>query len=138
MAPLIKHLGQLPTTNYTSDHPQLKLSWPITGLLIPQGSPCHSASHTLDVHLDTCLRQLPAANDTYKFSFYPRISDWNRLPINTHHQPPEPSGIQGCPCKPPSHTPHVKLDPQLPVNSFKLELGCFYLLLSGITVLYRV
>ena len=23
------------------------------------------------------------------------------------------------PCKPPSHTPHVQLDPQLPVKSFK-------------------
>ena len=65
-----------------------------------------------------CLRQLPATNDAYKFSFYPRtISNWNQLP--THQQPPEPSGIQGCPCKPPSHTPHVQLDPQLHINSFK-------------------
>ena len=29
------------------------------------------------------LRQLPATNDAYKFSFYPRsISDWNRLPTH--------------------------------------------------------
>ena len=27
--------------------------------------------------------------------------------------------LMGCPCKPPSHTPDVKLDPLLPVNSFK-------------------
>ena len=48
---------------------------------------------------------------------------------NTHHRPPEPSGIQGYPCKPPSHTPDVQLDSQLPVNSFKWGTGvfiCFY------------
>ena len=79
------------------------------------------------------LRHLPATNDAYKFSFYPRA-----MVAKAQNRPPEPSGIQGCPCKPPSRTPNVQLDPQLPVNSFNGELGRFYLLLSGIAVLYRV
>ena len=74
---------------------------------------------------------LDFTNDAYKFSFYPQtISDWNRLPMHiTELQSP-----QGCPCKP----PYVQLNPQLHVNSFKWGTWVFYLLLSGIAVLYRV
>ena len=33
-----------------------------------------------------CLRQLPATNDAYKFSFYPRtISNWNQLPTHINN-----------------------------------------------------
>ena len=50
---------------------------------------------------------------------------WAEQVANAYHQTPEPSGIKGCPSKPPSHTPYVQLDPQLPVNSFKLRTWVF-------------